>query len=139
MIRTGAAVAVVGTLMAGCSGKDGNDTAPPVKAPTVASKTPAPPAHKAADGNNLKACADGTCEVYVKTGTRIPVKASVFGSSTLIVSKVSAAGVDYGGKSACCSVSATQQQAGKTVRLNKLTITTVTITAPTAILRLHPA
>jgi hypothetical protein len=75
----------------------------------------------------------------VKTGTRIPVKTSIFGFSTLVVTKVSATGVDFGAKSACCSVSATQQQPGKTVRLNKLAITTVAITTSTAILRLHPA
>jgi ABC-type phosphate transport system substrate-binding protein len=141
MIRTVAAIAAAVTLLAACSSNDDKGTAAPNTAPTASapSSTPPPPAPKAADGNNLKACADATCEVYVKTGTRIPVKSSIFGSSTLIVSKVSAGGIDFGGKSACCSVSATQQQPGKTVRLNHLEITTVAITAPTAILRLKPA
>jgi hypothetical protein len=141
MIRTVAAIAAAVTLLAACSSNDDKSTPAPNPAPTAStpSRTPRPPAHKAADGNNLKACADAICEVYVKTGTRVPVKSSVFGSSTLIVSKVSAGGIDFGGRSSCCSVSATQQQPGKTVRLNHLSITTVSIAAPTAILRLKPA
>jgi hypothetical protein len=141
MIRTVAAIAAAVALLAACSSNDDNGTAPPKTAPTASapSSTPPPPAPKAADGNNLKACADGTCEVYVKTGTRIPIKSGFKGFTALVVTKVSAGGVDFGGKSSCCSVSATQQQPGKTVRLNKLDITTVAITTPTAILRLHPA
>ena len=137
MIRTVAAIAAVVALVAACSSNDDKGTPAPTTAP---SSTPAKlPVTKAADGNNLKACTDAVCEVYVKTGSRIPVKASIFGFSTLIVTKVTAKGVDFGAKSACCSVSATQQQPGKTVRLNKMDITTVTITANTAILRLKPA
>jgi hypothetical protein len=143
MIRTVAAIAAAVTLLTACSGKDDTSTPPPSSAPSASAPSAKPSAkpqvRKAADGNNLKACADGTCEVYVKTGSRIPVKTKLFGSATLTVTRVSAGGVDYGGRSACCSVSATNQQPGKTVRLNKLKITTVTITAPTAILRLHPA
>jgi hypothetical protein len=136
MIRTVAALAAVVALAAACSSNDDKGT--PAPAPVT---TPAKPrvVARAADGNNLKACTDAVCEVYVKTGTRIPVKTSIFGFSTLIVTKVSAKGVDFGAKSSCCSVSATQQQPGKTVRLNKMNITTVTITTPTAILRLKPA
>jgi hypothetical protein len=137
MIRTVAAIAAVVVLVAACSSNDDKGTPAPTTAPR---STPAKlPVAKAADGNNLKACTDAVCEVYVKTGTRIPVKSSIFGFSTLVVTKVSAKGVDFGAKSTCCMVSATQQQPGKTVRLNKMNITTVTITKTTAILRLKPA
>jgi type IV secretory pathway VirB10-like protein len=118
---------------------------PPASTPTAPPTTPKPPAPtkppapKAADGNNLKACSDAICEVYVKTGTRIPVKRSVLGFSTLTVSRVSAGSVDFGGKSSCCSVSAGGQSAGSVFRMNNLKVTTVAVTGAIAILRLHPA
>ncbi len=117
-------------------------TAQPTTAKPSTAKPPAPtkpPAPKAADGNNLKACADAICEVYVKTGTRIPVKRSVLGFRTLTVSRVSGGSVDFGAKSGCCSLGAGGQRTGSVFRMNDLKVTTVAVTGPTAVLRLHPA
>ncbi|MFJ8754919.1 hypothetical protein ACIREO_37265 [Streptomyces sp. NPDC102441] len=82
----------VALLLTGCGG-DGDDdsdsaapekspaqtrsVAPPSKAPT----SPPPPAKssslpKAADGTDLAACGDGTCEVEVRIGDVISVKSS---------------------------------------------------------------
>ncbi|MFJ9885406.1 hypothetical protein ACIQRW_06060 [Streptomyces sp. NPDC091287] len=87
-----ALASAVALLLTGC-GSDGSDisdgaapekspaptrsVAPPSKAPTP----PPPPAKssslpKAADGTDLAACGDGTCEVEVKTGDVISVKSS---------------------------------------------------------------
>ncbi|MEU0092104.1 hypothetical protein [Kribbella sp. NPDC006257] len=168
MFRTAATVAAVLVLLTACGGKDdtgtpapGTPTAPstpvsseplsstpvpseptPTTSQPTTAKPPAPtkpPAPKAADGNNLKACADAICEVYVKTGTRIPVKRSVLGFSTLTVSRVSGGSVDFGAKSGCCSLGAGGQQTGSIFRMNDLKVTTVVVIGPTAILRLHPA
>lgn len=61
-------------LLAGCGAET---AAPPVTAATTTTTTPtttttteAPFA--AADGTDLQACADGTCEVFVKTGDTLP-------------------------------------------------------------------
>jgi type IV secretory pathway VirB10-like protein len=120
-------------------------TATPTTAPTPkpTPKPPKPPkpkpvVPKAADGNNLKACADAVCEVYVRTGSRVPVKRSVAGFSTLVVSKVSSTGVDFGGSTANTSVSAGGQGPGNRFQLNNLMVTTVAIQGSTAILRLRP-
>jgi hypothetical protein len=121
-------------------------TSSPTSSPTPTSTPsptpkpkPTPVVRKAADGNNLKACADAVCEVYVKTGSRVPVKRSVAGFSTLVVSKVSATGVDFGGSTANTSVSAGDQGPGNRFQLNNLMVTTVAIQGSTAILRLRPA
>jgi hypothetical protein len=155
------AAALVATL-AGCSGANDSATSTPPPAssslsvtnptetpsptptptltatPTTA-PTPKPVVPKAADGNNLKACADAVCEVYVRTGSRVPVKRSVAGFSTLVVSKVSSTGVDFGGSTANTSVSAGGQGPGNRFQLNNLVVTTVAIQGSTAILRLRPA
>jgi type V secretory pathway adhesin AidA len=110
----------------------------PTPTPTPTPK-PTPVVPKAADATNFKACSDARCEVLVKTGSRVPVKKSVLGFSTLVVSRVSAGSVDFGGSSSCCSVSAGGQQAGNTFRMNNLKVVTVAVTGKTAILRLSPA
>jgi hypothetical protein len=107
--------------------------------PTVTPTKTAPALPKAADGNNLKACSDARCEVYVRTGSKIPVSRSVAGFNTLVVSKVATDGVDFGGSTPNTSVSAGGQRAGSTSQLNDLQITTVAIQGETAILRLRPA
>ena len=63
----------------------------------------------------------------------------VAGFSTLVVSKVSATGVDFGGSTANTSVSAGDQEPGNRFQLNNLVVTTVAIQGSTAILRLRPA
>jgi hypothetical protein len=114
-------------------------TTPPTVTPTVTPTRTAPALPKAADGNNLKACSDARCEVYVRTGSKIPVSRSVAGFNTLVVSKVATDGVDFGGSTPNTSVSAGGQRAGSTSQLNDLQITTVAIQGETAILRLRPA
>jgi hypothetical protein len=121
MIRTVAAITAAVALLTACSGKE--DAPPPT----------------AADGDNLSACSDATCEVNVKVGTRIPIATGFDGFTALDVSSIDADGVAYGAKSACCSLNAKKQQPGETTRLNNLDITTVTRTGPTAILRLKPS
>jgi hypothetical protein len=113
-------------------------TTAPTPKPTPKPPKPKPVVPKAADGNNLKACADAVCEVYVRTGSRVPVKRSVAGFSTLVVSKVSSTGVDFGGSTANTSVSAGGQGPGNRFQLNNLMVTTVAIQGSTAILRLRP-
>ena len=70
----------------GCGTEPGSGTAPATSLPTTASSpsttTPAPTTttttttasapFAAADGTNLQACADGSCEVFVKTGDVLP-------------------------------------------------------------------
>ncbi|HEY0617103.1 MAG TPA: hypothetical protein VGD15_05935 [Kribbella sp.] len=109
------AAALVATLAA-CSG--GNDSA-------TRTQTPPP------DSSGLS--------IADPTGSRVPVKRSVAGFSTLVVSKVSATGVDFGGSTANASVSAGDQGPGNRFQLNNLVVTTVAIQGSTAILRLRPA
>jgi hypothetical protein len=94
---------------------------------------------KAADGNNLKACSDARCEVYVRTGSKVPVSRRVAGFNTLVVSRVASDGIDFGGSTPNASVSAGGQRAGNTFQLNDLQITTIAIQGKTAIIRLRPA
>jgi hypothetical protein len=94
---------------------------------------------KAADGNNLKACSDARCEVYVRTGSKVPVSRRVAGFNTLVVSRVASDGIDFGGSTPNASVSAGGQRAGNTFQLNDLKITTIAIQGKTAIIRLRPA
>jgi hypothetical protein len=162
MIRTVLVAGVAGWLLAGCSSGDdsGAGTPPSTTAattvsapsgspssapatsttpPTVTPTRTAPALPKAADGYNLKACSDARCEVYVRTGSKVPVSRRVAGFNTLVVSKVATDGVDFGGSTPNTSVSAGGQRAGSTSQLNDLQITTVAIQGETAILRLRPA
>jgi hypothetical protein len=113
--------------------------APPTVTPSVTPTRTAPALPKAADGNNLKACSDASCEVYVRTGSKVPVSRRVAGFNTLVVSKVATDGVDFGGSTPNTSVSAGGQRAGTTFQLNDLRVTTVAIEGKTAIIRLRPA
>lgn len=77
-------------LLTGCGSNDSSDSdstrakkpspptrsaPPPAKSPSSAPPpTQSPPRPKAADGTNLAACGDGTCEVEVKIGDVISVK-----------------------------------------------------------------
>jgi hypothetical protein len=119
-------------------------TPTPTPTPTLTPKPtptpkPKPAGPRAADGHNYQSCRDAICEIYVKTGSRVPVKRSVAGFSTLVVSRVAPTGVDFGGSTANTSVSAGGQQPGFNFQLNNLKVTTVAINNKTAILRLHPA
>ncbi|AGZ43043.1 hypothetical protein [Actinoplanes friuliensis] len=95
-------IVVILLLAGGCSSTD----KPPAAAPSVSgspsattSAVPSPaPSSKApfaaADGTNLKACADGACEVIVRSGDSVPaagglgkVKISVRGDEVTISKK----------------------------------------------------
>jgi len=166
MIRTVLVAGVAAWLLAGCSSGDDSgagtppsttagttvsassatpsstpatSTTPTTAPPTVTPTKTAPVLPKAADGNNLKACSDARCEVYVRTGSKVPVSRRVAGFNTLVVSKVATDGVDFGGSTPNTSVSAGGQRAGTTFQLNDLKVTTVAIQGKIAILRLRPA
>jgi hypothetical protein len=166
MIRTVLVTGVAACLLAGCSSGDdsgagtppsttaGNtasapsatpssapatSTTPTTTPPTVTPTRTVPVLPKAADGNNLKACSDARCEVYVQTGSKVPVSRRVAGFNTLVISKVATDGVDFGGTTPNISVHAGGQRAGSTSQLNDLKITTVAIQGKIAILRLRPA
>ncbi|WP_148256732.1 hypothetical protein [Kribbella flavida] len=111
-----------------------NSAAMPTRTPS-----PSPTGPRAKDGFNYRACKDGTCEVYVRTGSKVPVKRSAAGFSTLVVHRVSETCVDFSGGTASARVGAERQQPGFRSRLNGLAIVTVAVNQPLAILRLSPA
>ncbi|MEV8377948.1 hypothetical protein AB0P21_34740 [Kribbella sp. NPDC056861] len=112
----------------------------PSATPPPAKPTPAKPAPTAANGTNYKSCSDGRCEVAVRTGTRLPVKASLLGfTNVLVINRVSDGSVAYGAKGGCCSISTSAQKPGGSYILNNLKVTTVAVAGKTAILRLSPA
>jgi hypothetical protein len=130
------AVAALAVCLTACGADSGADPAgtpspPPAEESTPSTSPSAPPPQPtgphAKNGFDYQACKDASCEVYVRTGSKVPVKTSVAGFSTLEVTKVSASGVDFGGKTSGTSVSATGQQAGYRARLNNLQIVTVTV------------
>lgn len=166
MIRTVLVAGVAACLLAGCSSGDDSgtgtppsvtagttvsapsatpsstpatSTTPPPAPPTVTPTRTAPVLPRAADGNNLQACSDARCEVYVQTGSKVPVSRRLAGFNTLVISKVATDGVDFGGSTPNTSVSAGGQRAGSTFQLNGLKISTVAIQGKIAILRLRPA
>jgi hypothetical protein len=58
---------------------------PTIAPPTVTPTKTAPVVPKAADGNNLQACSDARCEVYVRTGSKVPVSRRVAGFDTVAI------------------------------------------------------
>ncbi|GAA3564964.1 hypothetical protein [Kribbella ginsengisoli] len=129
------------------------DTPPPDTAgtptpPATPSSTPKPsilpkptkPVPTAADGTNYKACADSRCEVAVRTGTRLQVKRSTLGfTSILKIDRVSNGTVAYSADGGCCSISTSAQGPGQSYTLNSLKVTTIAVSGRTAVLRLKPA
>ncbi|MGC4939739.1 hypothetical protein [Kribbella sp. DT2] len=151
------AAAVLAVSLTACGG--GSDTSaspagspgspPPAEESSAAPTTsaPLPTGPYAKDGFNYPACKDGACEIYVRTGTRVPMKTSVAGFGTLLVSKATASGVDFAGKSPDAAGSIGQQP-GYRARIGKLDVVTVTVNQrhpagngveTLAILRLSPA
>jgi hypothetical protein len=136
-------------LLAGC----GSDAGPPADPPTSASTT-APPVSTsaadvtttspptttsapftAADGTNLAACADGVCEVFVKTGDVLP-NASGTGPVTVTVetgmigiSQVSASGMS----------SSLSGYPGMPQQINQQVFLIVAVREPQGVLRLSMA
>jgi hypothetical protein len=65
-------VALAATLIALAAGCGDNKSSAKHE-PTASPSAPARPSPSAADGTNLTACQDGTCEVQVRTGDQIKV------------------------------------------------------------------
>jgi hypothetical protein len=134
---------------AASAGASTTPPAPELSTPAPsASASPRPTGPFAKNGFDYQACKDASCEVYVRTGSKVPVRSSVAGFGTLEVTKVSSSGVDLAGRTSGTSVSASGQQAGFRARLNNLAIVTVTVNQhhpagngeeTLAILRLSPA
>ena len=125
-------------------------TASPVPSPPAAPSTPAAPA----DGANTSACADGRCQVSVRTGTVLPVPASTRVRDLRVAAvtddRVTLTGRNIGNSSSgvCtgqCDISSSN--AGFTIKLgsnsratqNGVAITVQSITTGGAVLQLEPA
>ncbi|WP_329257357.1 hypothetical protein OG417_18665 [Actinoallomurus sp. NBC_01490] len=72
------AVILLALTAAGCGSGSGGDQKPretPVRPTVAASRTPArtPGFPQAADGKNVRACHDGSCEILVTKRTKIPL------------------------------------------------------------------
>jgi hypothetical protein len=150
------AAAVLAVSLSACSGSDtsagptgGPGSPPPSEepSPSLSTAAPLPTGPHAKDGFNYPACKDGACEIYVRTGTEVPMRQSVAGFGTLVVSKATASGVDFSGKGPDAAGSIGQQP-GYRARIGKLDVVTVTVNQrhpagngveTLAILRLSPA
>ena len=149
-----AAAVLAVSLTAACSGGSDNSAdpagtpgTPPTEETSAAPSSATPTGPYAKDGFNYPACKDGACEIYVRTGTRVPMKTSVAGFGTLVVSKATSSGVDFAGASPDAAGSIGQQP-GYRARIGKLDVVTVTVNQrhpagngveTLAILRLSPA
>ncbi|WP_433323388.1 hypothetical protein [Spirillospora sp. CA-294931] len=168
---SGALLAAVTVLsLAGC-GSDGSkatskptasrtSAAPSSSAPPPTSASPVPTA--AADGTRLRACTDGTCEIEVKKGARIPVKPK-FGVEQVRVTAVKDKGVSLdmlitgGSFSLACDgdddcqsfvQGATEYSPGMAratghpgakISINKIVISVLAVSGKSAILGIKPA
>ncbi|WP_432939519.1 hypothetical protein ACQPXM_29610 [Kribbella sp. CA-253562] len=150
-----AAVLAVGLTACGggsetSAGPAATDGSPPPVQDSIPTQTTAaalPTGPHAKDGFNYPACKDARCEIYVRTGTKVPLKQSVAGFGTLLVSKATASGVDFTGKNPDTTGSVGQQP-GYRARIGTLDVVTVTVNQrhpagngveTLAILRLSPA
>lgn len=99
---------------------------------TTTTTTPAPAPFAGADGRNLEACADGTCEVFVQTGDSLP-NASGTGPVQITVEGdlVSLAQTDASGFSSTLS-----GRPGSTQQLGNQVIDIVAVDGAQAALRL---
>lgn len=83
-VRTGCTllIGVTVLILAGCgSGKDGSDSA----SGQVSSSPTSPTPRAAADGTDLDACKDGSCEVKITGPAKLPVDRKKFKVGTLEV------------------------------------------------------
>jgi hypothetical protein len=115
----------------------GAEPAPPADEPaeTTTTSSPAPittttPPLTAADGRNLNACADGTCEVFVQSGDVLP---NAVGSVTITVENgtVAIADVSAGGMS-----SSMTGIPGSTQQINNQAFLIVAVQGTQGVLRL---
>ncbi|MBA8949126.1 hypothetical protein ACFQU9_30055 [Actinomadura namibiensis] len=144
-------VAVAVLALTGCGP---TDTSPPDA--SARKKTPsAPTLPKAADGTDLKACADGRCEVQVDAPADLPVPRKLQVASVRVQSvgpdTVTLVGRPLGSRTGgfCTGVKCSSSSAGGKFTLtlgpastgsqNDLKVTVVAVNGGSAVLRLAPA
>jgi hypothetical protein len=125
-------------------------TSPAVVTPTVASPAPLPPA---ADGDDLSACADGTCEVRVVAGSVVPLprRSGITARVAAVdASEVALSGTSRGGDYECqrCEMSVNfdaensfdvKLSAGGDLRMGGVVVEAVALDTDAAVLRVRPA
>lgn len=140
-------IAVAIVILVGCGGKDDHAS--------VSSPSPsATPVRTAADGTNLNACKDGSCEVRVTLPVKIPVDSKRFKVSGLRAESSGSGAVLFslkglGVSRVCFSMGCSEGSpgtdfqapagAGERVTANQISITVVSVTDGLAIFRLSPA
>ncbi|MGK5552997.1 hypothetical protein ACSNOI_15395 [Actinomadura kijaniata] len=145
-------VAALALALAGCGSTDDGPSAGP-SAPKASPSASAPP--KAADGTDLKACADGQCEVQVNASADLPVPRGFQVASVRVQSvgpdTVTLVGRPLGNRSGgfCTGVKCSSSSAGGKFTLtlgpastgsqNGLKVTVVAVGGGSAVLRLAPA
>ncbi|TQS39507.1 hypothetical protein [Cryptosporangium phraense] len=130
-------------LLAACGG-DPSDTPPAAPSPSTSPSTstspsvspsPVKPAFAAADGRNLSACADNTCEVIVRSGDVLRVRGDLgplhvqVSGGLVTLSQTAASGFS---STVTGSVGARQQ-------INNQVIFVIAVEGDRAVLRLQPA
>ncbi len=155
------AVLTAATLLAFATGCGADGAPSPAPTPSKPAVSSSPPVPVAADGTNLGACTDGTCEVRVDRPASIPL-AGRFGVAQLRVEVIGPATVTFrmvdapgGGTSfACdhpsCSMSVVGQSAaapamatgsaglGARLTMNRIRVELAAVSDGYAILRLAP-
>jgi hypothetical protein len=153
----GLAATVLLALIAGCGDSTPAGEPTPTGSPAP-SPTPSAPASTAADGTDLGACEDGTCEVRIDSSSSIELDGGLTVESLEVASiddttvALRLEGVPGGGiSSGCvstggtCDISSTGESAeaslspGSVLTVNELAIEVVAISDGAAILRLGPA
>ncbi|MGW4400376.1 hypothetical protein ACWEHA_34220 [Amycolatopsis nivea] len=147
MVKTVLAALAAAGATAACSGP--TTTPPPSSAPASISASPASsstapttsaapkPFPAAADGTNLRACADGDCEILVTGPTTIRFAKSL-GMSSLDITAVSPAGVDFQSVSPSGMVMSAREQTpdqGGPSTINKLSFEVIALEGSKAVVR----
>lgn len=133
-------------------------SAPPASAPPASTAPTTPSAIAPADGTNLRACGDGTCEVEVSSGDEVPLpKGSGLGPAEVTAVDAAAVGMllpltgtDFDSDGGCSpfitgpgagtSGFVTMScAAGDKATVNKVTFEVLAITGDAAVLRVRPA
>lgn len=135
-------VPVVLVVVSGCSSNGA--AAPPSSATsavgTTATTAPltASPLPAAADGTNLAACSDGTCEVLVVPGDKIQFTGDVVGFELLTVDGIDAAGVSTRGTGPGINLTLGEQVPGTPYTMNRLVMSVIGFGPGQAVLRMAP-
>ncbi len=149
MARTVLTTLTVAGAVSACGGSPTASTTTPPSSPapastsaTAASSSAAPTTSKApfptaADGTNLRACADGDCEILVTGPVTIRFNRSL-GMSSLDITAVSSAGVDFQSVSPSGMVVSAMGQTpnqGGASSINKLSFEVVALEGSKAVVR----